>query len=356
MDIAIPPNLRLQMKKSTLPNVSSKNTKEQILEAYTQALEQLQQKEIPIADIQKASEKTQLTERVNKITNEGIVSELGTLKSDIIRQLDTLSSQLLLEFKTLTDIQSVIAFEQQHLEEVYNIKESAQSLAALLQAHAEKEQKLEEELSIKKAEVDDYVISQKQLWKESQENLEKEQKAAKENIEKQRAREEEEYIYNRDLSRRKDQDAYLQERELEEQKIKIKVQDLEKREQQLLEQEQQITDLKNEVAEYPQKIQEEIQIAEEKLRKELTSNNTVEKTLLQKDFESQLQLKTQQLETALHKIKEQESLIKELTTRADLATKQVQDIACKALESSSQRFVYQASEAVKGKGQQRDDL
>ena len=149
------------MKKSTLPNVSSKNTKDQILEAYTQALEQLQQKEIPIADTQKASEKMQLTERVNKITNEGIVCELGTLKSDIIRQLDGLSSQLLLEFKKLTDIQSVIAFEQQHLEEVYNIKESSQSLAALLQSHVEKERKLEEELFIKKAEVDDYVASQK---------------------------------------------------------------------------------------------------------------------------------------------------------------------------------------------------
>ena len=72
----------------------------------------------------------------------------------------------------------------------------------------------------------------------------------------------------------------------------------------------------------------------------------MEKILLQKDYEIQLQLKNQHLETYLQKIKEQENLIKELTIRADLATKQVQDIACKALESSTQRFVYQASEAA----------
>jgi hypothetical protein len=99
------------MKKPILLSVSSKNTKEQILEAYTQALDQLQQREMPLADVQKIMEKEQLTERVSKVTNQGIVSEMGTLKSDIIRQLDTLSSQLLVEFKKLTDIQAVIAFE-----------------------------------------------------------------------------------------------------------------------------------------------------------------------------------------------------------------------------------------------------
>lgn len=334
------------MKKPILPNVSSKNTKEQILEAYTQALDQLQQKEMPLADVQKITEKEQLTERVSKVTNEGIVSELGTLKSEIIRQLDTLSSQLLVEFKQLTDIQAVIAFEQQHLEYVYGIKESAQSLAALLQSHAQNQLKLEEELKTKKAEIEEYVTHQKQLWKESQEAFEKEQKEAKENLERQRIREEEEYVYNRDLNRRKDHDTYMQERELEDQQIKAKVQELETREKQVVAQEQHISELEKAVAEYPQQVQEAINTAEEKLRNELTKNSEMEKTLLQKDYESQLQLKTQHLESYLHKIKEQEALIKELTTRADLATKQVQDIACKALESSAQRFVYQSSEAA----------
>ena len=334
------------MKKLSLPEVSTKSTKEQILAAYTQALEQLQQKEIPIADLQKATEQKYLTERISTVTNDGIVSELGTLKSEIIRQLDVLSSQLLVEFKKLTDIQAVISFEQQHLEDVYGIKESAQSLAALLQSHAQNQLKLEEELKTKKSEIEEYVTHQKQLWKESQETFEKTQKETKENLERQRAREEEEYVYNRDLSRRKDYDTYLQERELEEQKIKAKAQELETREKQVLEQEQHISELKKAVGEYPQQLQDAVNVAEEKLRDELTKNSDMEKILLQKDYESQLQLKTQHLESYLHKIKEQETLIKELTARADLATKQVQDIACKALESSAQRFVYQSSEAA----------
>jgi hypothetical protein len=178
--------------------------------------------------------------------------------------------------------------------------------------------------------MEEYMTHQKQLWKESQEAFEKAQKEAKENLERQRVREEEEYVYNRDLNRRKDHDTYVQERALEEQQIKEKVQELETREKQVVEQVQHISELKKAVAEYPQQVQEDINTAEEKLRNELTKNSEMERTLLQKDYESQLQLKTQHLESYLHKIKEQEALIKELTARADLATKQVQDIACKA--------------------------
>jgi len=254
------------MKKSSLPEVSTKSTKEQILAAYAQALEQLQQKEIPIADQQKAAEKKELTDRISKVTNDGIVSELGTLKSEIIRQLDSLSSQLLVKFKKLTDIQAVIAFEQQHLEDVYGIRESAQSLAALLQAHTENQLKLEEELKTKKSEIEGYVTHQKEIWKESQEAFEKTQKKVKENLERQRAREEEEYVYNRDISRRKDHDTYLQERELEEQKNKAKTQELETREKQVLEQEQYINELKKADAQYPQQLQDAVNTAEEKLR------------------------------------------------------------------------------------------
>ena len=332
------------MKKQDLPEVSTKNTKEQILAAYEQALEQLNKREVPIADVQKLAEKVQLTDKVTKITNDSIVSELGSLKSKIISQLDTLSSNLLLEFKKLSDIQVAIAFEKQHLEDLYGIKASAQGLAALIQAREENKLKFEEEFKLKKAEIEMYISNQKQAWKEAQEDFDKNQKEVKAKIELQRAREEEEYIYNRDLNRRKDHDVYLKKCELEEKKFKDQLEDIESRQKQLVEQEQQVDALRTVVANHPALLEQAVKEAEERLRTELTKNHEFEKALSQKDYEGQLLLKKQALEAHANKIKEQEALLKELTAHSNMATQQVQDIACKALESSAQRFRYQTME------------
>jgi hypothetical protein len=111
------------MKKQDLPNFSTKNTKEQILSAYAQALEQLNQKEMTVEIAQKSIEKEQLIEKMEKVSNESIVADLGITKPKVISQFYALSGSLLVEFKKLIDIQIAIAFENQHLREVYGIKE-----------------------------------------------------------------------------------------------------------------------------------------------------------------------------------------------------------------------------------------
>jgi hypothetical protein len=116
-------NREFFMKKRELPDVSNKNTKEQILADYSQTLGQINQKKMPIEMAQKSVEKRQLIEKVEKVSDESIIAELGIVKSKVINQLDALSGSLLVEFKKLIDIQAVIAFENQHLQEVYGIKE-----------------------------------------------------------------------------------------------------------------------------------------------------------------------------------------------------------------------------------------
>ena len=44
--------------------------------------------------------------------------------------------------------------------------------------------------------------------------------------------------------------------------------------------------------------------------------------------------------------KERDALTKELTALSDQATKKVEDTACKVIESSSQQYIYQSSEAA----------
>ena len=50
------------MKKQDLPDVSTKNTKEQILAPYSQALEHINQKKAPMAGVQRFAKESQSIE------------------------------------------------------------------------------------------------------------------------------------------------------------------------------------------------------------------------------------------------------------------------------------------------------
>ena len=63
-------------------------------------------------------------------------------------------------------------------------------------------------------------------------------------------------------------------------------------------------------------------------------------TLKEKETESEKKLNQQKIASLEAKVKEQEAFIAQLTQKANDATQQVQAIACKALEASSQRLSY----------------
>ena len=77
------------------------------------------------------------------------MTDLSNLKSKTIKQIDGLSEQLLSEFQKLANLRQAITIEQKHLEELYQINETANTLSALLQTQSEQKQqfKLDMELS-----------------------------------------------------------------------------------------------------------------------------------------------------------------------------------------------------------------
>jgi len=115
--------------------------------------------------------------------------------------------------------------------------------------------------------------------------------------------------------------------------------DLLKRETGLLKQEEHYELLKIQVEQIPDRIKQEITDHEEQLRTRLLEQYEFESKLKQQEYEGQLKLKDQNVNYLLEKVKEQEAMIKELVAKADMAINQVQSIACKALDTSAQRFV-----------------
>src|SRR5436189_5372248 len=97
------------MKKKEVPEVSIKNTKEQILAAYTEVLSKLekQQPENPQEKKEK-EDREHLINRVTEHSSESLLNDLATLKLKTMKQIDGLSEELLNEFKILSDIRQAI--------------------------------------------------------------------------------------------------------------------------------------------------------------------------------------------------------------------------------------------------------
>ncbi|MFU7502953.1 MAG: hypothetical protein ACE1S7_06070 [Candidatus Tisiphia sp.] len=138
-------------KKATIPEVSVKSTKEQILAVYNDALAKLNEKQLNSPQDQKKQQENQeLVSKASDNSSDNILSELSSLKSKTIKQIDHLSEQLLSEFEKLANLREAIILERKHLQELYQINENANSLSALLQAQVEQKEYFEQEMKQKK--------------------------------------------------------------------------------------------------------------------------------------------------------------------------------------------------------------
>jgi len=113
-------------KKKEFSEVSSKNTKDQILSAYKEVVERLEENQIqsPQEEKKKSDEK-EVINKSSQTSLEGIVSHLANLKITLTKNIDGLSEDLVREFDKLVELKQAIEIEQKHLHELYDIKETA---------------------------------------------------------------------------------------------------------------------------------------------------------------------------------------------------------------------------------------
>lgn len=341
--------------------VSSKNTKNQILEAYEELLEKVkEQKSEEPKKLQEEVHKKELVGKVSQNSTEGIITNIGALKVGIAKELDKLSEQLTSEYRKLEDIQKAIALEQQNLEDLYQVTANADSLAAMLMAQKEKKAQFEaemaerkaateEELKIKKESLDGKIATekeafentmrlQKEQWKVEQQKWNDQQKEQKETTEKQRKREEEEYLYNLKLTRKKETDLYEEkkakmEKELADKKIAFD-KEMAERETDVLANENELKELRSKAANFPKELDAAVVSTEKLVSERLSREFKFEKELNAKQNEGELKLKDQTIGTLQSKIKDIEASLKELSNKTSIAEATSKDIAMKAIESA----------------------
>ena len=95
--------------------------------------------------------------------------------------------------------------------------------------------------------------------------------------------------------------------------------------------------MKLQVEQIPHTLTDSVAKAEDTLKSILTKEFEVEKKLKHQEYESNIALFKQKIEHLEDRLAKQDQLIKELTDKADTASKQIQTIAYKALETSQPR-------------------
>lgn len=336
--------------------VTKNNTKNEILDAYQSLMDKMNEKE---SDNLKASKETEEKQKkVNEaadLSEDKIVRDIANLKINLNASLDEVESALSLERKKLSRLQEAISSETQYLDDIYEIKVNTDSLAVLIQANKEKKLAFEEEMNQKKLAFENEISEKKQQWTKEQKEKEQNQKESEEQLKKQRKREEDDYAYNLQLARKKDDDIYetkktAQEKELTEKRATVE-KDLNEREHNVVEREKELNEYKARVEAFPTEMAKAVKDTQKEITEKLEQQYQYERQLTQKDMEGEIKLLKQTIVSLENKIKEQEVLVRQLTQKTDTAGTQVKEIALKALEGASyQRY----SNASQDRKEQKD--
>lgn len=321
-------------------DISSKSTKNEILEAYQSLLGKINQtKEVTVQEVKKKKSEEEIVTKATGFTQENIINNLTEVKVSVGKSLDTLEQKLTEEYRKLHELQTAIKIETTNLEELFEIKRNTDSLAALLLAQKEYKAQFEFEIEHKRQNFQQDMEEKKNLWNKAQEEFQLETKEKESKIKKERMREEEEYNYTVQLERKKDQNSYesrkeLLEKELLEKKLVLQ-KEFAEREAAILASEQELQSLRLRVQQFPQELETALKNTEKSTKEVLERTYQYQIELTAKEIEGEKKLNQQIISSLQQKIREQEEFIEQLTKKSSDADNKVQTIALKAIEGAS---------------------
>ena len=332
--------------------ISSRNTKSEILGAYEALLKTIkeQKREAP-QKVQEEQQNKQIVKKSAELSNEQIIKEVASLKINQSASLDKLADSMLEKFREFSQLQDAIAIEQAQLKELYQISVEAESLEALMAAQKDQKSRFETEMATSRQSFEAEMSAKKEVWKTEQTLNEKTRKEWDDQVKKDRKREEEEYLYTLKISRKKEEDAYGEkklklEKELEEKKSAFE-KEFAERETRIQSAEAELADLRQRSEKFPAQLEQAVKLSEKVLKEKLDLEFSHLSAMALQKSESEQKLKDQTIASLRDKIKEQELLIRQLTEKTATAETGMKEIAIKALDSSKVRIMEARTEEGK---------
>jgi PAS domain S-box-containing protein len=219
------------------------------------------------------------------------------------------------------------------------------NLRDITERKQEKENAFDLQMEQKKGDFEAEMAQKRVQWKKEQDEYEAGKKERDAQMKKERTREEEEYAYDLQLTRKKDSDEYEAkkaglEKELTDRKASYE-RELAEREQAVALSEKELEQMRAKVESFPKELERALMETEKTITERFEFKSRHEKELMAKEIEGERKLSQQTIEALEKKIEEQGEQVRQLTQRANEATLQVQNIAIKAIEgaSSSPRII-----------------
>jgi hypothetical protein len=345
---------------------TDKNTKAEILQAYEELLKeqaalktQLEQKPTEKPSAPKEQPKpepktepkiamTQTTTIQQKMNN--TIQSLANIQLGFGSAANELSEQLTTKAAKLAEIQQVVSEEVAQLSELHNLEVSEDILDILIQTYEDNEKAYQEEYSQRYEVLSQELLELNNNWQKEQEEHQRNIKERNENLNRTRQRDAAEYKYDLELQRKLTNDEYEQEQKLLNNQLEEEKQTTEKqwseREKIIADREKEFAELKAKVEAFPKEQETALKKATEEGKGIATYQAKVKSDLYGKEVEGQKRFYEQRLQSLEQTITNQQTRLENLSRQLESALKQVQDLAVKAIEGSSNVNSYQAMKEI----------
>jgi len=332
----------MEEKKVQPKKLSLSSTKQEMMEAYQGLLKQLEEKrETELKPEKKLEEKKakEVVQVAEALSSEGVAKEISNLKIEMGKMLTQIADKLEEEVNKFNATQKAIALKEKELQELYEIEKSAMTLAALIETQNQKRQQFESEMAARKEELNQEIQNARFEWAKEKGDHEAEMKERDLAEKKRRDREKEEYDYSFKRQQMLTKDKFEDEKSRLEKEIQLKKaqmeSELKEREKVIAEKEEELNDLKKKVALFPKEMEAAIGRAVKETTERLNLEAKNKEELLKKESIGERNVLTTRIESLEKTAKEQSAQIAGLTQLLEKANQKVQEIAVKALESSS---------------------
>jgi len=328
---------KFQPKKLTLSN-----TKQEMLEAYSTILKQLEaQREAELKPEKKMEEKKakEVIQVADSLSSEGVTREISTLKIEAGKMLAQISDRLEEEIQKFKAVQNAIALKEKELQELYEIERSAVTLAALIESQNQKRQTFELEMAEKKEALSQEIETLRAEREKEKNDYEAEIKERDLAEKKRREREKEDYEYSFKREQKLTKDKFEDEKSKLEKEIQLKKEQMEKelkeRERVVIEKEEELSELRKRVNAFPKELEAAVNKVAKETADKLAQDAKNKEELLKKEYIGERNVLTTRIESLEKTVKEQSEQVSRLTQQLEKAYQQVQEIAVKTIEGSS---------------------
>ncbi|WP_309734938.1 hypothetical protein [Chamaesiphon sp. OTE_75_metabat_556] len=353
------------------PKPTDKNTKAEILAAYSQLAEEKKTLESEVKNIQKQAS---TPAPAAKVVKEVVITEpkaepkaimnavpaqdklnytigsLDSLQLGFGAAVSELSEKLATEAAKLAEIRAAVTAEVTDLQVLHTLAVDEDTFEELIESYQTSSKAFGEELRLRQEAAEQEVQNLTKAWHKEQEQN---GIAVKERVELDRKnshREVQEYKYNLDLTRKLDREQYEQQQavlyyELAETKeIQTKV--WSERELALAEREKSFHEAKDKVAAFVQDKEKAIDKAKGEGKGIATYQAKIKSDLYAKEVEGQKRFYEGRIESLEDTIANQGERLNSLSKQLESALKQVQDLAVKAIEGSANANSYQTLKEI----------